>query len=677
MVFGRLALLLAATACMAAELRGSHDDSMERDLAPVCQNIGRNGATDLGCTDDLPVCVSKRGRYLLPFLYGGMCARCLKLPRTSRQEGTQQDFACPSDRAKCLKADYTKPKMWFAGMICIDDNAPCYNNADLTGVDYKCTTTKPICVKKDGSEPALHSSGDKCVNFSWDVYTNNRDFGNFNTVLVNVNMHTAHQLDLENTGATHLYNFLWAPETDLGTVVKINTDTATIVGRYKTWPDSYGAGNGKPSSIMVDNDGSLWVANSDDHDGHGTITHIGLEENGQCEDRNGDGKIDTSTALGDLKAWANDTGTRGVATANDECIVHFVAVSSTGTRHVSVTRDNNVWVSGNGVHNFDLVKGGRYDIAGSGTIIKSYPSVGWGGDGGLVDGNGVVWSALNGTGLMRWDPKQPLTGYNGAPGGPSGWDIGPPVSGRTWGGNYHNVSYGLCVDSSGIVWNTDFGYGGQIRKYASDGKYVTSFSTGGDLPRGCVVNQATGDVWVANSDRDTVSRLQNNGTLLGTVAVGSTPTGVAIDRSGKIWVCNVASDDVMRIDPALNGGVGGVDKTIPLSPGAQPLINSDMTGSTLAAPPSTGTWTVTHDSGVVGQKWGYVTWTSSIPSDSKLTVQACSSTDGINCSGWEPVTKLVDLTVPDGRYLQVRITFSRATTGESPILYDVSISLAL
>jgi len=88
---------------------------------------------------------------------------------------------------------------------------------------------------------------------------------------------------------------------------------------------------------------------------------------------------------------------------------------------------------------------------------------------------------------------------------------------------------------------------------------------------------------------------------------------------------------------------------------------------------------VTHDSGVVGQEWGYVTWTASTPSGSKLTVEARSSTNGRTLySAWESVTNLVDMTVvPDGRYWQVRITFSRASTNESPILNDVSISPAL
>ena len=74
--------------------------------------------------------------------------------------------------------------------------------------------------------------------------------------------------------------------------------------------------------------------------------HIGLEENGQCEDRDSNGTIDTSTGLGDVLAWTDASGARGVATAADECIVHYTQVNSQGTRHVSVDANNDVWVSG-------------------------------------------------------------------------------------------------------------------------------------------------------------------------------------------------------------------------------------------------------------------------------------------------------------------------------------------
>jgi YVTN family beta-propeller protein len=151
--------------------------------------------------------------------------------------------------------------------------------------------------------------------------------------------------------------------------------------------------------------------------------------------------------------------------------------------------------------------------------------------------------------------------------------------------------------------------------------------------------------------------------------VGDEPTGVAVDAAGKVWVTNYFSDNAMRIDPTTNA----VDATVDLGTGAGPYNYSDMTGSTLIAPPNTGTWTVVHDSTIPNAVWGFVTWTASTPLDSSLQVYAASSTDGVIFSAEQLVTNGVDLTVPDGQYLRVRVQFNRAATGESPILYDLSI----
>jgi hypothetical protein len=177
-------------------------------------------------------------------------------------------------------------------------------------------------------------------------------------------------------------------------------------------------------------------------------------------------------------------------------------------------------------------------------------------------------------------------------------------------------------------------------------------------------------MWIANSGSNTVTRLRNtDGTVLATINVGNQPTGVAVDAGGKVWATNLGSDNVMRIDPTTNL----VDLTVTLRPGSAPYNYSDMTGSTLIAPPNTGTWTVVHNSGVLDAVWGFVTWNASTPGDSSLQVFAASSTDGLTFSPEESVTNGADLSVLNGQYLRVRVQFNRATTGESPILYDLTI----
>jgi len=74
-------VFVATTACKAAELRGSQDLT-DLDRAAICKNTAHRGAIDRGCTENLPLCVSSKGRFLpLRHSHGGMCARCVNLPR--------------------------------------------------------------------------------------------------------------------------------------------------------------------------------------------------------------------------------------------------------------------------------------------------------------------------------------------------------------------------------------------------------------------------------------------------------------------------------------------------------------------------------------------------------------------------------------------------------------------
>jgi hypothetical protein len=125
----------------------------------------------------------------------------------------------------------------------------------------------------------------------------------------------------------------------------------------------------------------------------------------------------------------------------------------------------------------------------------------------------------------------------------------------------------------------------------------------------------------------------------------------------------------MRIIP----GANAVDATIDLGIGAYPYNYGDMTGSVVPSPPNLGAWTITFDSGTVNQEWGYVDWDALVPAGASLTVTASSSSDNVIFSAPEIVQESIDLVVPNGRYLKVSVSFLRASTGESPVLYDLTI----
>jgi streptogramin lyase len=508
------------------------------------------------------------------------------------------------------------------------------------------------------------------------TYTTTADFEEGSKINV---VTTGDEVKLDDT--TTPFNFVWVAVSTKGTIVKIDTLTGDVLGEYLTAPDGMGT---DPSRTTVDKDGNVWVTNRAefgfvaadeiapglpefDQD-MGSVTHVGLVENGQCQDRNNNGVIDTSTGLGDVRGWSNTGGADvlgGVSTADDECVIHYTRVRSTGARHVSVDENNDVWVSGTGNQNFDLID----DVTGQ--IIRQENSVGYGGYGGLIDANGVIWSARP---LLRWDTSLPLAGPNG---------VFDPTG--TWYGYDSFIfgdSYGLCIDSQGNVWNTSLG-DGLIRKYAPNGAPIGEFWQGHIYAQGCVVD-ANDDVWVANSffAPPMVSHLKNDGTFVGSVATPSGPTGVAVDAAGKIWATNHDDRTASRIDPDL--GPIGLDAITPVGEvdftsvdlGGNLYNYSDMTGSTLIGAPNTGTWSVVYDSGEAGTEWGKVSWTADVFGDGALTVSVSSSEDNVTYGAPQTASNGVDLSVANGRYLKVAVNFTRATTGESPVLYDLTIQTA-
>lgn len=466
--------------------------------------------------------------------------------------------------------------------------------------------------------------------------------------IVSINVITDDSLKLSDEMKP--FNYLWVARSSNGTVVKINTDTGEILGEYKTSPTGQPA---NPSRTTVDKDGSLWVANRDGN----SVTKIGLVENGQYQ--KGEDGINTSTGLGDVKAWSNagsaDTN-GGVSTAADDCILQYVKTSSTGTRHVSVDKDNNVWVSGTGNRKFDLIN------TQTGKIIRSEGPVGYGGYGGLIDDNGVVWSASP---MLRWDTKKSLSGNNGI----------------NWMGYTYTGSYGLGIDSKGNVWNSTNGGDGKIRKMSPDGTIIGTYNQGDASAQG-VVAGLDDDIWVAHSlYKNSIGRLKNDGTYVGKLVVstnGAGPTGVAVDNKGFIWA-TLYNGNVIKIDP--NDGPIGADGITPIGRvvktiyvGGQLYNYSDMTGSTLLGAPDNGTYEFKFDSQKDDVKWSKIEWRPEDIEQDTVEVYVSSSTDGINFSNPVVVENNDTLNIPNGRHIRVRVHLHRGASGNSPVLDSIVVT---
>ena len=501
------------------------------------------------------------------------------------------------------------------------------------------------------------------------TYTLDADFDQGTLANVNHDAPNSNQLQLNAQSGT--FPFIWVALSVRCTIAKVNTATGAILGEYRTVADGVSCAQSSRTTVAVD--GSVWVG----HRGPGGVTHVGLAELNQCLDRNGNGTIETSAGYGDVLPWPGSSPSN-VASAQDECILHHPDTDALGfsdTRHMSIDANNNLWVGSFQGRRFVRVNGasGAIDNA---TLKTNIPC---GGYGGLIDSNGVIWSA-NGSasGLFRWDPNSP--------------DV-PNVNPRC----IPIPNYGLAIDRNGWVFATELG--SLIRKVSPDGNTIVGPAAHGAPNSQGLAIDANGDAWVSSSlfcgAGCTIGHLKNDLTFVGNVPnpTGAGSTGISVDADGKIWSANLNSNTATRIDPTLGpiGGdgvtpVGAVDLTVSFPagpsgrPAPQPYNYSDMTGAQLfGSTVPQGSWTVVQDGGAAGLEWGTITWNTeaqgSVPPGTSITVEAraADTQAGLGSETYVPVSSGTPFDLV-GQFIQVRVTLRAAGDGTSPILSDLTIS---
>ena len=522
------------------------------------------------------------------------------------------------------------------------------------------------------------------------IFTTDADFDQGTLVNVNHDPPGGDQLQLNRE--TQPFPFVNVAASGRGTVVRVHAGTGEVVGEYRTAPQGRGL---DPSRTTVDLFGDVWTGNRGESgliDGvpHGSVAKIGLVAGGTrvdasgtpslngdylappfayntCADRDGDGLIETSRGLGDVRAWPDVTdgmgGTEGVVEdAGDECILIYQRLAideESMVRHISVDANNNVWVGEafTDEPTFYLLDGN------SGAILASPgpEATRCGGYGGLVDGQGLLWSASRGP-VLRYDP---------ATGTGTCLDV--------------RDSYGMGIDTNGFIWVSTW-EPNSIIKLSPAGVVEPGFpkptndGSGDDQDRGVAITPADNHVWVAKSQAHVVIRLDNDGNLLKTIPVGNGPTGVAVDVNGQVWVTNQGSDNAMRIDPrGGDDGLGAVDLTVDLGSGASPYNYSDMTGIVAIGTTSVqGTWSVMQDTGAAGSEPAFIAWNTeaqgSEPPGTQIVVEARTAgmEAGLGGAAFQAVSNGTPFAL-GGRFIEVRVTLKRTTEGASPVLSDLRI----
>lgn len=467
------------------------------------------------------------------------------------------------------------------------------------------------------------------------VYTVNKDFEEGK--LVGLEDQTVKD-QLQLTKAATTLPFIWVPNSNDGTISKVDTATGAELGRYRTGP-----GSGSPSRTTVDLQGNCWVGNRNT----GTVVKVGLLENGQCVDRNKNGKIDTSSGS-DLLPWGQDEcvllevslnkGSEVTCTVGGQC-----PSNGSGPRGIAIDANNNLWA---GTYN----QGMYYQINGTtGAIMKKIDVSGHNPYGGIIDKSGVLWSADIGGNVLRLVTA-------------TGTFTKIPIAG--------SQPYGMGLSQDGRLYIAGWCSNKLTMINTATGAIAWIKDTGDSCSRGVAVTN-DGDVWVANSGSNTVTRWTQDGVKKATIQGFQHPTGVATDAAGKVWVVDYNSSNIYRINPA--GNAVELTKAV----GGAHYGYSDMTGIvSRSMTTKIGTWTVTLDSQGDATAWDSLLWAANLPQGTSLKVRVRSSKDTAAWSAWEDVAAATALkATPAARYLQVEATL-QLTSGEvSPVLYDLMVKI--
>jgi len=276
-------------------------------------------------------------------------------------------------------------------------------------------------------------------------------------------------------------------------------------------------------------------------------------ERSECDDRNDDGVIQTSTGPDDVLPWGED-----------ECMIWNTPLPDAGAgamgcRATAWQGDEDpdtglaghVWIG-------CMMNRTVYVLDGdSGAVLDTAPA-GLAPYGGAMDGRGSYWMVAMGCtvglcSLSRMNLETMETTPYNVPCG-----------------------YGISVDRLGRVWTAGLGCVNRLDPALPEGSRNTTLNVGlAQFNRGIAVD-GEGSVWAAVTSGDVIQVAEDDVSLVHQFHAGPAEVvGVAIDFEGNVWAVSLGGNAALKIDP-LTYDV----ESFPI--GSGPYTYSDMTGYQLS-----------------------------------------------------------------------------------------------
>ena len=401
-----------------------------------------------------------------------------------------------------------------------------------------CAATKGS--RSGGDDEAADSSADGKVDIEEDDGSTDEDSGSEEEDAGNNG-------DQDNGCPGEVQSFIWISNSGEGTLSKVCTLNGEEVARYYT---SEQESQGDPSRTSVNLYGDMVVTNRNPGYGPSSVTKFAalIED---CEDRNDNGKIDTSFDPSDVLPFGEDECMLWNTKLPGNAALGARATAWDGEEDPETGEGGHVWIGCLNTFSVYKLDGNTGEILDTG---YSHPSVMP--YGGAVDGMGGFW----------------IVGGNCTVSSLIGSCTIARIDMDTMHAQDYVVpyGYGISVDSKGRIWTN--GLSGISRFDPSDGEIKKLPFIG--FGRGIAVD-GNGMVWGAITSGDLVQVDEETVELVNRFPVGvSALVGVAVDYEGFIWAVSQGGNAAYKVDPAT------YDITeVPIGMG--PYTYSDMTGMQL------------------------------------------------------------------------------------------------